>query len=846
MTHTAPLLIVRVAGLPFEALAPLRGEEASAAAGALLDGLESRAADAERLSALLYEAAGAGVAPELAGARGAVLRLRRAIHHGRALSEGDLAKAAPLLSAELGSRMRAHRDAACAVERARAEYAAAYARCEAGGRAAIAAAARDPFVRAGLRLAARELLGRADALAGSWGQRERHAASKVLAYLGRFAAKTSPNGLFCATGIGRLGDAPAGVRDGRAVARLDFALHVGEARTITACLAVSPGAAAAIFPRANPTLRREGDRWTLWRPASPRRENDDEVRLEIKDHPVLRMFLEEATGRIPAGRVIETVSARVGQDTAPFYAKLVERGVLIAEVEIPWSERRPLRALAARCPGAPWAGELLAIEAEVDALAQAPISEIPARIDRVASRLEALPHARPLSGDDLVRCDAATGFEASLPAALLAGLERLLPLYARFYGAIYPERLTRETFAARFLKRYPPDAPIPVLDFYHGLFEPAAQAPLSAFVSAASGRSDSPRREAAGRAFERARDFFAERARRAEAAGADEVLLSEADWIEIAGDAPEPRFSCAALFQVAAPSAASAADRAARVCLNALFPGAGLSVARLAHLHRPAVEGEENPIVRVLEEGWARRARPGSAFAEVTFMHGGRTANAGLRPPLFPLEIELPGDRATEGREAIPLADLTATWDSAAGRFHLRSVSRGIEIVPVISSGINPEGFVSFLTMVGGQDLQPLGLLPGFDHPEVRRWPRFRFENVILFRRRWAFEASELPGGTTAEERFLETQRWRRAHGLPADLFVHTDAEPKPFYANLDAPLFVDLMRRSFPRAARVHVTEMLPGPADLWMAGTPSGGRHATEFLAHIDNLDPATSGTE
>lgn len=837
--HTAPQLIVRVAGLPFASLEPLRQDEAVVAAVALIERLEANASGAERLSALLYDAAGAGAAPELGGARGALLQVRRAIHQGRSVPESNVEKAAPLLSTALRERIRAHREATCAIEPTRRRYAEAYARAEAQGRTAIAAAARDPLVRAGLRLAARELPGRADGLAApAWGQRERHAASKVLAYLGRFAVKTSPNGLFCATGIAGLVDGPARVRGERAIARLDFALHVGAARSVTACLAISPGALSAIRPRANPTLRREGDHWTLWQPASARRETDDEVRLEIKDHPVMRMFLEEATGSASVDEVIGAVSARAGRDTAAFYDKLVERGVLIGEVEIPWSERRPLRALAARCSGAPWAADLEAVEAAVDALGAAPLQEIPARIDAVASRLEPMPHARPLSGDDLVRCDAATGFEAQLPRALLADLERLLPLYARFYGAIYPERLTRETFAARFLKRYPPDTPIPALDFYHGLFEPAAQAPLAAFVSAASGRSDSARREAAGRAFERAREFFASGARAAAATGAGEVVLSEADWIEIAGDAPEPRFSCAALFQVAALTAESVSSPDARVCLNALFPGAGLSVARLAHLHRRG-DGGTNPIVRVLEEGWARRARPGAAFAEVTFMHGGRTANAGLRPPLFPLEIELPGDRASEGREAVPLADLTAAWHSGAGRFVLRSVSRGIEILPVISSGINPEGFVSFLTMIGGQDLQPLGLLPGFDLPDVRRWPRYRFGNVVLFRRRWVFEAGEMPGGATAEELFLTTQRWRREHGLPADLFVHTDREPKPFYVCLDAPMFVDLLRRALPGATRIHVTEMLPGPANLWLRD--AGGRYASEFLVHADNLDPA-----
>jgi hypothetical protein len=322
----------------------------------------------------------------------------------------------------------------------------------------------------------------------------------------------------------------------------------------------------------------------------------------------------------------------------------------------------------------------------------------------------------------------------------------------------------------------------------------------------------------------------------AAADGATEVVLSETDWIEITGDAPEPSFSCAALFQIAALSPEEVGSPQTRVCLNAFFPGAGLSIARLAHLHG-------DPIVRQLRDGWARLGRPGAAHAEITFMHGSRTANAGLRPPIFTLEIELPGDRATAGREALPLADLTASWDSAAGRFVLRSISRGIEILPVISSGINPEGFISFLTMVGAQGHQPLGFFPGFDTPEIRSWPRFTYGNVVLFRRRWVFGAVELPTGKTAEEYFLDTQRWRREHGVPRHVFIHSEREPKPFYVDLGSEAFVDLLRRAAasPSASppgRVHVTEMLPGPEDLWVRDPR--GRYASEFLLHMDNLEP------
>jgi hypothetical protein len=860
MTRVSPLLIVRVAALPFEAMDSMSGNRARVAAEAWLRLLETRAGEAERISALLFDAAGEAASPELAPARGAVLKMRRAIHQGRAIDRRVVEDAAPLLTTEILAQVRGHGDGGNEAEKARRDFSATYSEEMDRGRKAIVEASGAPLFRLGLRLAGRSLLRRAETLSRldppAWDQRSRHTGSKLLAYLGRFTTKTSPNGVFCATAVGELADGPAAVRGENQFARLLFLLHVGEARKIVACLAVSPEALMAVAPRINPTLRRDGDHWTLWRPASARRPADDEVRSQVKDHPVMQMFIDAAAGaRHTSEEIIRAVGERVGRDVRAFYGQLVERGVLIGEVEIPWSERRPLRALAARCAGAPWAREIEEIESGVDSLAHLPSREIIPRVDALAARLESLPHARPLSGDDLLRCDASSGLGIRLPRPLLHDLERLVPLYARFYGAIYPEALFRESFADRYLKRYPPDTHIPVLDFYHGLFEPEGPARPAAFVSPISGRSDSRLRNAAGRAFERARDFFARRAREAAASGTTEVELSEADWHEIAGDAPEPRFSCAALFQVAASSLEEVSALRASVCLNAFFPGAGLSIARLAHLHGEAGDGDtgawsydRSPIVRELREGWSRQARPGAAHAEITFMHGSRTANAGLRPPIFPLEIELPGDHVSEGRQAIPLADLTACWNSAAGRFVLRSQSRGIEILPVISSGINPEGFISFLTMVGTQGIQPLGLFPGFDLPEIRSWPRFKFGNVVVFRRRWVFGAGELPAGKSAEEFFLDTQRWRGEQGLPLQVFIHSEREPKPFYVNLGSEAFVDLFRRAVvsPSDApgRLHVTEMLPRPGELWVRD--QRGSYASEFLVHLDNLEPSMDETQ
>jgi Lantibiotic dehydratase, N terminus len=860
MTRVSPLVIVRVASTPFEALVAPNGARARDAADSLLALMEARAAEAERVSAVLYEAAGEGAPQAHAASRGAVLRIRRAIHQGRGVGGAWMEEAGPLLGTDQRALVNHHIERSAALEQARQNFWHAYAAEAELWRTALMQAAEAPFFRLGLRLAARTLLQRLSGLrradSAVWDQRARHTASKLWAYLGRSATKTSPNGVFCLTGLGNLTDGPAASRGENQIGRLDFLFHVGEARKITACLAASPEAMASVTPRVNPTLRRDGEGWMLWRPATARRPEDDETRCQVKDHPVMRMFLDAAAPeRRAVAEIIRDVEKSVGRDVRPFFAQLVERGILIAEIEIPWSERRPLRTLAARCPGAPWASELEAVEEDLESLVALPPEEIVPRMDALAARLESLPHARPLTKDDLIRCDAATRLGIDLPRPLLRDLERMVPLYARLYGAIYPEALTREWYAARFLARYTSDTPIPLLDFYHGLFEPHDATRPAAFVSpdsgvsgqsGGSGRSDSKLRAAAGAAFERARDFFAECAHVAAATGAEQVDLSEADWEEITGDAPEPRFACAALFQVAACSLEEVGTLRARVCLNAFFPGAGLSVARLAHLHAPAAAGVENPIVRQLRDGWKRQARPGAAHAEITFMHGARTANAGLRPPIFPLEIELPGDRVSEGHEAVPLSDLTAAWDSGARRFVVRSLSRGTEILPVICSGINPEGFVSFLTMVGAQDLQPLAFLPGFDVAGIRSWPRFSFGNVVLFRRRWVFEAADLPGVDSREESFLMTRRWRREHGLPEHVFVHFDRDPKPFYVDLGSEPFVDLFRRALASqesGGRVHVTEMLPGPEELWVRD--SRGRYASEFLVHLDNLDRFREGS-
>jgi hypothetical protein len=141
----------------------------------------------------------------------------------------------------------------------------------------------------------------------------------------------------------------------------------------------------------------------------------------------------------------------------------------------------------------------------------------------------------------------------------------------------------------------------------------------------------------------------------------------------------------------------------------------------------------------------------------------------------------------------------------------------------------------------------------------VTRWPRFTCGRVVLFRRRWIFPpgaAFAVPdasqdvgeGSAAGTELFARMARWRRAHGLPRHVFLHTETDPKPYYADLESPLSAELLRRTLvPGSGRpapvLHATEMLPGPDEMWVRD--SAGRYAAEFLVQLSSFETSPSGT-
>jgi hypothetical protein len=871
------LALLRVATLPFAALGGLAAPEAVARLGEVEELAERLESAAAPLSDALHAAAGEppgkpgkeDADPERARLRLAVIALRRALHNRRSVAPQRLEEVRSALAPELFAAVAGHLAGRAELARREAEYARAFAAGLHDARRALLALAGDPLFREGVRLVSRSLLERLiameriDPARRPFRHAERHVLAKLAAYAARFTTKTSPNAVFCATALARVGGSAARVAGENRPLRLDALISVAEARKISACLGADRAAWPAVMPRANPTLTLSDGVWSFWRPSSLRRDDDDEVLSRTRAQDVLDLFFAETMhGTLAVPTLLAAVAARYEvevEELVPFFEQLVAKGILIAEIEPPYNCRRPLRFVAAamRQAGAdaPWLAAVEAAEREVDRLPALAPEERLAALDRLEKGLAALPHHRALKADEMIRVDAASGLAVTLPERVRADLEATLHRYTRLFAALYPELAFRHSWAARFLSRHPADVDLPLLDLYHGTFEPETAQRPEAFPAAPPGE------DAAAALLARTAAWFADRARAALAAGREEVALTDQDWDVLVNGLPEPFWSAGALFQIAARDPEAITAGRYRIVLNALF-GAGIALARFAHLHGGAdPEAADNPVTREVARSWETLARgTGSGredqtervFAEITYNHFARSANAGLRPVLFRHEIELPGDRATPGAEVIPLREMTVRWDTAEGRFILRwpaRGARGVEVVPVISSGVSPEGFVSFLVEIGRQGQQPLAWFPGFDVPGISVWPRFTSGRVVLFRRRWLFppgpagDAPEPPGETgnpdaEAAVFFARVQRWRRRHALPRHTYLHTPDEPKPFFADLDSPLSADLLRRLLlakegDARSALHVTEMLPGPDELWLAD--EAGRYASETLLHL-----------
>lgn len=280
---------------------------------------------------------------------------------------------------------------------------------------------------------------------------------------------------------------------------------------------------------------------------------------------------------------------------------------------------------------------------------------------------------------------------------------------------------------------------------------------------------------------------------------------------------------------------------------------------------------------------------PGAVFAE---LQGGYDTNLNLHPPLTRYEIVCPGDtpsRPADGR--IPVEDLYIEHDPRGDTLRLRSRRLGRDVIPL---------YLGFLLPTALPQLRQVLInfsCPSFATPyfwvgvkggpkagnTIAFYPRLRLGDVVLQRGLWKVSPDYLPkrGPEQSDaDYFLAVTRWRQENGIPRRVFLTPDsysprpragAEPqaqdagapepeaqargregeserardrdaeqlirKPMYVDFENFFCVTLLERVVARSgSRVVMTEMMPGPDELWLR--QGGGSYVTEFVIELSRL--------
>jgi hypothetical protein len=124
--------------------------------------------------------------------------------------------------------------------------------------------------------------------------------------------------------------------------------------------------------------------------------------------------------------------------------------------------------------------------------------------------------------------------------------------------------------------------------------------------------------------------------------------------------------------------------------------------------------------------------------------------------------------------------------------------------------------------------------------PPEPHTPRVTIDGMVVCRESWRFRPAEMGFAFEKDEaaRFAAARRWMRERELPRFLFVKTKTERKPFYLDMDSPVFVNIFAKAVRRAAEsaqhaqspVTLSEMVPDHGQAWLPDG-EGNRFTSEL---------------
>ncbi len=121
-----------------------------------------------------------------------------------------------------------------------------------------------------------------------------------------------------------------------------------------------------------------------------------------------------------------------------------------------------------------------------------------------------------------------------------------------------------------------------------------------------------------------------------------------------------------------------------------------------------------------------------------------------------------------------------------------------------------------------GPQLRSIGISRFKPFAVERHLPRLTLGRLVLQRESWSVPRDALDFVTLRDraERLLALRRWARALGLPRYCFYRVPGELKPWYLDLESPVYCDLLADAVRKAAAgpLAIGEMLPDPAHCWL----------------------------
>jgi Lantibiotic dehydratase, N terminus len=871
--HLVPRFMLRVGGLPFDTAYRLAAPRSAGWADRVLEAEDALRERGVVLADALEECVAAHL--DDPQARRLLINLRRDVFNSR--TPRGLSRAEELLPAAPAAALREWLDVLERRDALLGTGGAIVAEELAGCRDELREIAGSTDLRHGIQLSSPSLdeyLGGYLARPGgkALSKRERRIERSLLEYLFRTACKTSPFSTLTSVCLGTFGDgdgqplsAAAGGWDKRSATRLNVAVL----SRLSALMAAAPHVRGDLPVRATGGLEVHSDRVRYLRKQRKSGGNEDAAVTLDAVHErlfylptgevladVLKVLGDDEPVRF-ADAVRQVCGMRPGrdrEDVEEYVSHLLRLGMLVVpDLQLDIHDPDPVASYQAglRRLAAPWADEVAEAVGRmgegVAEFAGAPLdrrrallSEIGGRVDeahRVLGR-DDVPVLRTLVYEDTTLPEVSvTGDEQAWAAHVTPGLRRLARVLPAFDGNLVRRLLTRGYFRVRYgVGGRCEDFLSFAHEFGQDIYDNYSQRLMrhQRFDGTTFRPYDNWFRQEEITAIDRAREAVAAQiAERQAATGPGEDLELDEAFVDTVADllpAPTGRLQPLSFFLQLAETGGEPLT-----VVNRVYSGLTLLFSRFAHLFDDGLTG-------ALRSSLDTVVPDGAVFAELK--GGYDMTNLNLHPVVTPYEIVCPGETSRRpAEEQISIDDLVVEHDEAADRLMLRSRRLGVEVIPVYLGFLLPMALPEVqqvLLTFSYTSMAQLDLWAGTEigGREDVVLPRVRLGNVVLQRRTWRIAPASLPerpAGVSDEQWFLQWRRWKHDRGLPRHVFASLGGEHKPQYVDFDSFLSVQLL----DTAARgtestVVLTEMLPGPDELWLRD--GDRRYVTELTVELD----------